>query len=805
MRVFYLTLVSLLWLGSLFVTESAAQQFVKIEGIVTDSLTGRPIPSVNITTSLNTKIYGQTTDSLGRFALYLPQGKYVVYFRHLGYVPYWIYLNEKNFPTTPLSIRLELVSQQLEQVIVTSKGYDENVRRPLLGVNQINMKTLAKMPAAFGEIDFLRAIQMLPGVSSVGEASNGVNIRGGTTDQNLILVDDTPIFNPTHMFGLFSVVPPDAMNRLELYKGNVPARYGGRAAAVVDIGLKNPDLTSFSLSGGLSLISEKLAVNVPIVRDKLGVYVSGRGAFHDFLLPIFSDDLDGVRTRFSEVVAKAFWRVNDKNTVTAMGYFSTNYFQTNLLATLPNVVGETTFFDHRTLNYSLKWVRLLSSKLDWQTTASSANYDPAIGTIERETNNKVRLASGVYQQQLTSSLNYQRTGYKLEGGLQLTHFRLEPGELLPGRSLSVNPLTLPTELARQADLFLDNELSINPKLAATFGLRYSYFTALGPAEVRSYTPNEPRDAFSVESSRFYNKGESIQSYGGLEPRLGLRYAPQEQTSIKLGYNLMRQYIQIVSNTTTPIPTSRWKTSDVHIAPQVSQLLTAGVYHSFKDDIYEATLEVYGRNSHNSIDYKPGADFLLEAFPETQLVQGQSRSYGIEGMLSKKKGNFTGWINYTYARTFNRTYASLPLQEQVNNGNWYRANFDRPHSLNLSVDLAADKRNSFSFNFVYSTGRPFTQPVGFVEYLNNFYPYFDERNNARIPDYHRLDLAWNIKNPSMKEDRRWQGSWAFTVYNLYSRRNAYSVFFKTEEGAARAYTLQIFGAPIVSLAYTFTFK
>lgn len=781
-----------------------AQRIIKVEGKIVDSLTNEPIRGVAISTMADNKIYGQITDKAGKFALFLPDGKHSISFKYLGYVPQWLYLTEKS-PDQTLTIRLQKVEYQLEQVVISTKGYDENIKKPLLGVNQINIKTLSKIPAAFGEVDFLRGVQMLPGVSSVGEASNGVNIRGGTTDQNLILMDDTPIFNPTHMFGLFSVIPPDAMNNLDLYKGNVPARYGGRAAAVMDISLKTPDVTKFKVTGGLSLISEKLMVNVPIIKDKLAFYVAARGAFHDFLLPVFSDDLDSVKTRFSEVVGKLFWRVSAKNTVSLMGYFSNDYFQTNLLATLPNVVGETTFFEHRTNNYSLKWVSLLTPKLDWQMTLSLANYDPTIGTIETATRNKVRLESGVYQRQATSSLNYQHKNQKWELGASFTRYHIKPGVLKPGKSLSVNGLELPSEFSQEVALFTDGEISVSKRLATTFGVRYAYFMALGPTTLRTYKSNEPRDEFSVIESQLIPKGKITKSYGGLEPRLGVRYAINNALSFKMGYNLMRQYIQIVSNTTTPIPTSRWKTSDVHIRPQVSHLITSGFYQSLQNNIYEVTLEGYLRQSKNSIDYKPGADFLLQPFPETQLVQGRSKAYGIEVMISKKKGNFTGWINYTYARTFNQTYADVNVLEQVNNGNWYAANYDRPHSFNLSIDLVADKHNSFSFNFVYSTGRPYTSPVGFIQYLNNFYPYFDERNNNRIPAYHRLDLAWNIKNPSMKENKRLKGNWAFTVYNLYARKNAYSVFFKTENGAARAYKLQIFGAPIVSLAYNFVYE
>lgn len=788
----------------LFLYQSICQgQVLKIKGVLLDSITNEPLKGASVVIDFRKNEWGTKTDEQGRFSLNMTKANHSISIKYVGYVPHWIYTNPESTDKT-LTIKMRRLENELEQIVVTFKGYDETVKKPLLGVNQINMKTLQKIPAAFGEVDFLRGIQMLPGVSSVGEASNGVNIRGGTTDQNLILLDDTPIFNPTHMFGLFSVIPPDAVSNLDLYKGNVPARYGGRAAAVLDISMKTPNLNNFKMVGGVSLISNKLLIETPIIKEKLAIYVAARGAFTDFLLPVISNGFDSVKTTFSEVVAKAFWKVNPKNTLSLMGYISNDYFQTNLLANLPNVVGNTTFFEHKTLNFNAKWVYLINSNLDLLTSITSAKYDPTIGTIEAKDKNKVRLESNIHQKQARTALNFQKEKQKIETGLSFTNYVIGPGTLEPGKSTSVNYISTPNEYSNELAAYIDDEYEFSPKFSATAGLRYSYFMALGTSEIRTYDPNQSRDDFSVISTKVYNKGEISKTYGGFEPRMGLRYSPNKNLALKFGYNLMRQYLQIVSNTTTPIPTSRWKTSDQNIAPQVSNLVTVGGYQTFKNNIYEISAEVYYRGSKNIIDYKPGADFLLQRFPETQLVQGISKSYGLELMFSKKKGVFSGWANYTYARTLNRVYATSNFLDLVNNGNWYNANFDRPHNFNTSLDFTVDKHNSFGFNFVMSSGRPYSQPVGFVSYQNNFYPFYDERNNERIPLYHRFDFSWNISNPSMK-DRDWKGNWAFSVYNLYGRKNAYSVFFKTEDGSIKAYKLQIFGAPIVSLAYNFVFE
>lgn len=777
-------------------------QGLKITGTVKDSATRAPLPGATIIVDYRKNLTTEKVDEKGNFLLELPTGDHVITIRHVGYETFRTYIKD-GVQKANFDVLMVTTASQLEEVIVTSKGYDQTIRQPILGSLQINIKTLEKLPSAFGELDILRSLQMLPGVSSVGEASNGVNIRGGTTDQTLILLDDTPIFNPTHMFGLFSVIPPNTVNSLDLYKGNVPARFGGRVASVLDISTKNPNLEKFKMSGGISLVSNRLMADVPIIKGKLGIYVAGRGAFNDFILPKLDKRLNNIRAKFGELSTKSFYRINDKNTLTLMGYYSNDYFKTDLLTNLPNVVGTDTYYKHITTNGMLRWLHVISPKLNLQSSVIYARYAPEIGTKEKATGNIVKLPSSVAQKQIKSNLNYQLENHKIETGLVATRYMIMPGTLEPGLSKSVNYITTPTERANELAWYLDDEIKISPKLAISFGLRYSYFMSIGKSVVRNYIPGQPKDDFSVQDSTIYKNGQISKGYGGFEPRVGISYALNDRTSLKFGYNLMRQYIQVVSNTATPIPTSRWKTSDSHIKPQISNLFTAGVYRTFDDNIFEITMEGYYRHANNIIDYKPGADFLLQKYPETQLVQGINKSYGLEVMLSKKKGNMKGWANYTYARSLNRIDKGAPLIELVNRGDWYAANYDKPHTFNASLDITVDSHNSFGFIFAYSTGRPYSEPIGFINYQNSIYPFYDKRNNKRIPDYHRLDFAWNIYNPSMK-NRRWQGHWTFSVYNVYARKNAYSVFFKTENKVTTSYQLNIFATPIVTIAYNFVF-
>jgi len=783
-----------------------AQILYTISGTVRDSATGQPLQRAAVVIDYEKSTTGTYTNDDGTYKVEVRAGRRVVVVRHVGYVPFRQFLRVAG--NTSFDVRLPSVASQLEEVVITSKGYDRNVRQPLLGVSQINIATLKRMPAALGETDILRSLQLLPGVTSVGEAANGVNIRGGTTDQNLILMDDTPIFNPTHMFGLFSVFPPDAVSSLDLYKGNVPSRYGGRAASVLDIHLKNPTLDQFQLSGGISLVANKLTIETPIIKGKLGLLVSGRGAFNDFLLRLVSPRFENIRAKFGDGVVKSFWRVNDRNTVTAMGYYSADVFQTNLLGSLANINAVATQYEQETTNGMVRWFRALTPNTNVQTTALFARYVPKINSIEDSTANKVTLRQSLLQRQVKSNLNYQTDNQKIEVGLSATHYQINPGELLPGSSRAVNARSTPIENALELAAHIEDEWNVSDALSVSAGLRYSQFLRVGPTSVRVYRPTAEGstvpDETTVTDSVVYGAGQVAKTYGGLEPRFGLRYALGPNTSIKVGYNLMRQYLQVITNTTTPLPTSRWATAGPHVAPQVSQLVSAGWFHNTPNNIFEMSAEVYYRKTANILDYKPGADFLLQPYPETQLLAGQNRAYGLEVMLAKKKGELTGWVNYTFARTENRVNEGANFRDQINGGNWYRANYDRPHSVNASLNINQGKHHSFSFNFAYSTGRPYTAPEGFIRYQDRTYPYYNERNQYRLPAYHRLDFAWNIYGPGMK-NRRWQGHWTFTVYNLYGRRNVYSIFYRTEGQATNPFRLAIFAAPIPSLTYNVEFK
>ena len=772
----------------------------ELSGTVLDSLTNEPIP--NAVVRINFDKTGLYTDERGQFSINMGSAEYVLSVSRLGYRSYRVrfVVNQNKF----LVIKMLAVAKELEEVVISTQSVDENVSRPLLGVTQMNIKTIKKLPAMMGEVDILRSLQMLPGVSSVGEASNGVNIRGGSVDQNLILLDDAPIFNSTHMFGLFSVFPPDAVSSMELYKGATPARYGGRVASVLDISMANPSLEKVKVQGGISLVANRLTLEVPIVKNKVGLLVAGRGAFNDFLFKYGPVRLQNIRASFGDAAAKLFYQIDPKNTLSVSSYFNTDFFQTDLLGGINNVNSSSTQYDYRTINLSARWFHAFNSKLNLQTTGVYSNYRPRTLLPEVTNNNTVTIETGIMQRQIKANLNYlPNPTHKIEAGINATHYSIEPGALLPGNSTAVSERRVPTERGLELALHVEDEVNLNPKTTFSVGMRYSHFLTLGPQTVQSYDLDFPRNEASVTGSTTYASGAVTQQYGGFEPRVGLRYALNAQSSLKFGYNLMRQYLQVVSNATTPLPTSRWKISDQYIRPQVSQLVSLGYFKNFNGNIYEFSAEAYYRSAKNILEFKPGADFLFENNLETQVLQGQSKAYGLELMVTKKKGELTGWVNYTYARVFNQVNEGPRFTQRVNDGNWYPANFDRPHNLNMSLSFSESKYHTFSFTFTYGTGRPFTAPNGFVRFQNGTYPYYAERNQERIKDYHRLDFSWQIHNPSLK-DRRWTGDWTFTVYNLYGRDNQYSVFLRTKGQGIETYQLTIFGSQIVSLAYNFKF-
>jgi hypothetical protein len=466
------------------------------------------------------------------------------------------------------------------------------------------------------------------------------------------------------------------------------------------------------------------------------------------------------------------------------------------------VVAKQTSFDYGHKNGSIHWNHYFSPKLNMLVSAAVSNY--ATKTYAPDSVNTIDLNSSILYRNGSISFDYQPVdSHKLNFGISTTRYDIKPGTLNDGVVSRVATVKLDDEQSIEAALYLDDEWKLNEKLTIQAGIRYTKYWRIGAGTVNTYAPGLMPSLNSIISKKTYEDGEVMTTYGGFEPRLTLKYSLAENTTMKLGYNRQQQFFQLLSNNTTPLPTSRWKTADAFIKPQQSDFASIGFFKTFNENVFEVSLESYYRNVRNTLDFVSGANLQLNPNIETQLITGKSKAYGFELMLQKKKGENSGWISYTYARAFNQMIGDFPAIQAINGGNWFATNYDKPHSFNVMWNIQPTTHHSFSFTFAYNTGRPFSSPSGSYEIAGRKYPVFAERNNDRVRDYHRLDFSWTINNPSMKH-KRWEGSWVFTVYNLYGRQNPYSVFFKSTKNGLKAYELSVFASPFVSMTYNFKF-
>ena len=768
-------------------------------GQVIDAQSGDPLLGAVI--SVDFKKSGATTDAKGFFKIPLPVGEYIVKVSNVGYNPYRSKIYVKG--DMVLNVELYDVTKQLEEVIVSASTSKKDIQTPSLGVTVLSLKGIKKLPTMMGEVDVIRSLQSLPGVSSVGEGANGLNIRGSNVDQNLIFIDDTPIFNPTHMFGLFSVFASDAIRDLELYKGGIPSRFGGRTASVLDIKMIEPNTEKFKMQGGIGLVSNRIMAEIPVIKEKLSVLVAGRLSANDFLFKsVAPDNLKNIRANFSDIATKIYFRPNTKNTISVSAYLSNDYYRVDSLFSIENVVAKQTSFDYGHKNGSFHWNHYFSPKLNMLVSAAVSNY--VTKTYAPDSVNTIELNSAILYRNGSMSFDYQPVeNHKLNFGVSTTRYDIKPGTLNDGIVSRVATVKLDDEQSIEAAIFVDDEWKLNEKWTIQAGIRYTKYWRIGAGTVNTYAPDFMPSINTIISKKTYEPGEVMATYGGFEPRLTMKYSLAENTTMKMGYNRQQQFFQLLSNNTTPLPTSRWKTADSFIKPQRSDFATIGFFKTFNENVFEISLESYYRNVRNTLDFVSGANLQLNPNIETQLITGKSKAYGFEVMLQKKKGENSGWISYTYARAFNQMIGDFPEIQSINRGNWFATNYDKPHSFNVMWNIQPTTHHSFSFTFAYNTGRPFSSPSGSYDIGGKKYPVFAERNNDRVRDYHRLDFSWTINNPSMKH-ARWEGSWVFTVYNLYGRQNPYSVFFKSTRNGLRAYELSVFASPFVSMTYNFKF-
>ncbi|NAS10377.1 TonB-dependent receptor [Poritiphilus flavus] len=750
---------------------------------------------------------GGVTNRFGRFSIVLPQDTYDVSISFIGYtqVRQTVELNNN------VLIRTELyeAQEQLSEVIVRAKKVLENVETPQMGVLQLTSRELQKIPAAIGEYDVLRGMTLLAGVNNAGEISNGLSVRGGSLDQNLILYDYAPVFNPTHLFGLFSVFTPDVLSTIDLYRANIPARYGGRSTSVLDVKVKNPFVDKTTVSGGIGLVSSRLAIETPLVEDKLFLNVGGRIGFTDFLLPLVSDRLENTKARFSDATMKLLFLPTDKDQISLTGFYSKDFYQLDLISRIQDINSSSNQYDFFALNGTLNWTHSFDEDTNLRSFFVGSLYTPKTIFPEQDNPNEIVYESNIRYLSFFSEFSKkvkEDMDYYL--GLQATQYQIKPGELDPGTGNSINPVTLDTETSYEFAAFSNLNWKPAKDLTVSGGLRFNHYVFVGPYTQATFDENSG----ALLSTKEFEKGAGVKTYNGLEPRVGLNYKLGERTAVKASYARLNQYLQNIYNTTTPLPTSRWKTADPNIEPQTSDTYGLGLYQNLGDGSIELSVEGYYRDSKNVLTYKPGADFFLEEFIERDVVQGIGEAYGVEFSFKKPEGRFNGWINYTWARSFIRSQ-NEKLADRVNNNEWFPSDFDRPHVFNSTINFEADKYNTWSFNFTAQTGRPYTVANSVFELEEIDVPIFIERNNARLRPYHRLDFSWKIKY-SKRPNRKWKGDWTFTIYNLYSRRNPFNLYYTQRTGAVDgdvfgqsplgSYELAVLNSPLFAVTYNFVF-
>jgi hypothetical protein len=784
---------------------------------------------------------GGTTDSLGEFSITIAARSYQVIARSLGYKykTFRLDLSKSN----QMTIELERSEQLLGEVVITAEKADANVNRAMMGVEKMSSKTLKKLPTLMGEADVIRSILLLPGVSTVGEGASGFNVRGGNVDQNLVLLDGVPLFNTSHLFGFFTGFNADMVQDLSLYKGGIPSMYGGRASSVLDVRVKEGDFEKWSFQGGVGPISSRILVDGPLVKGKTSLIVGARGSVSDFYMRYFPDpNLAKSRANFYDVNFKLTHRFGKNQRISLSGYASNDGFK----------FAQDTLYSWNTKALSFKHNALLKGDLSHNLTAFYSDYKYG---IEGQKNGLEFLwKPSIIQTSIKEELSKDLGTYgRIDAGAEISAFTNDAGSFLPNSSNStIDKFAMPTEHTREMAAYLGHSLPIGKKISLDYGLRYASYQLIGPGHFYQYKKGVPREVNTIIDTLKAGSNEVVASYGGFEPRLSLAIKLDTSFSIKIGFNRMQQFRHLLSNTMAVSPSDIWKNSNQQIPPQIADQYSIGFFKNFtnaSNAVFETSAEFYYKNLNNVVDYVDGAQLYLNPTVETQLLVGKGLAYGGEFFFKKSRGKrLTGWVSYTYARTF-RTIKANENQTEANFGIQFPANFDTPHTFKFVLNNRWTNRISFNANFTYTTGRPITYPNGRYKIyaFNELYDYavktglfprpglaqttytyngttysflqpkeinelvdgystasFTLRNAERIPDYMRLDVGITF---DPKPGKRWQGSWNFSIYNLLSRQNAYSVYFRSSTGEinqAKTYQLSVLGAAIPSITYNFKF-
>jgi hypothetical protein len=761
---------------------------ITVVGYVRNIKSGEPVVGATVY-QLNTS-NGTSTDQYGYYSITLPRGRTTLIVQGIGMTDtrrqVMVYSNGK------LDIDMTERVISLREVIVSAQKR-ANVRNVTMGTERLTMRAIKQVPSVFGEADILKAVLTLPGVKTVGEASTGFNVRGGSADQNLILFNDLTIYNPTHFFGFFSAFNPDLVKEVELYKSSIPSKFGGRLSSVLDISSREGNKKNFAGTAGIGILTSRFNIEGPIKKDKTSFILGGRTTYASWLLNLLPDEYENSKASFYDVNLIISHQVNNKNSIYFTGYISGDRFNLN----------SDTSYGYNNANASIKWKHIFNNKLTGIFTGGYDRYDYDIKS-EKNKVNAYKLGFDINQLNLKADFtHYASAVHTVDFGVSTIRYKLHPGSYGPAadESLIVDDV-VEAEQAQETAVYLSDRWTINNNLSLHAGVRYSMYNYLGPKNVNQYAPNLPKTVDNIQETKNYSGGKFIHTYHGPEFRLSARYLVTGDFSIKAGFNSLRQYIHVLSNTTAISPTDIWKLSDPNIRPQFGYQVSFGLYKNWKNNSIETSVEVYAKRIRDYLDYKSGAVLVLNHHIETDVINTKGKAYGMEFMVKKQNGKLNGWLSYTYSRILLKM-DDANAGELINRGEYYPAAYDKPHDVTLAGNYRFSHRFSVSINATYSTGRPITLPIGRYFYGGSFRALYSDRNAYRIPDYFRSDFAMNIEG-NHKVHQKTHNSWTIGLYNITGRKNPYSVYFVSEAGVVNGYKLSIFGNIIPFVNYNIRF-
>lgn len=762
----------------------AQTQRVTLSGYVKDASSGEALIGAAVQLQSGQGVY---SNEYGFFSLTVPKGPNTLKISYIGYQSLEKALDLQT--DMNLSYELENIPYQTDEVVISAEAEDKNVKS-VESPTKLQISEIKQMPQFLGEVDVIRSIQLLPGVTTVGEGATGFNVRGGNIDQNLILLDEAPVYNSSHLFGFFSVFNADALKDVQLFKGGIPAKYGGRLSSVLDVRQKEGNMKKFSGAGGIGILSSRLTLETPIVKDKGSFMVAGRRSYMDLFLGFSKDTtISGNSLYFYDLNVKANYQLSERDRVFLSGYWGNDVF------------GFQDLFQFRWGNATatLRWNHLFNDKLFSNFTAIYSDYEYLIGVPTGL--NAFDWTSNIINTNLKADLGYfPDPNNTLEFGASAIYYRFKPGNVdFKSEENGFQDFILDNEQAVESAAYLSHEWKAGNRLTVKYGARYSLFQSLGKTNVFVYEDGVPLSEARVIDTLNFASGEVIETYGGFEPRISINFLIDQSKSIKASYNRTRQYVHLISNTTTSVPTDIWKPAGKYIKPAIADQVSLGYFQNLAQNKYEVSAEVYYKNFQNLIDYVDGADLLFNDQLETQLLNGKGRAYGFELMVRKQKGKLTGWIGYTLARTERQV-------DQINQSEWYPANWDKMHDISVVGAYELNPRWTVSANFAFMSGRPVTYPDARYGFDGIIIPNYSNRNGARMPTYHRLDLSADYHLTTRKK-KGWEHSLNIGVYNVYARRNPFSISFRQNEDnptVTEAVRLSIFGTVIPSVTYNFSF-